>query len=64
VTQVPTKRRAVRIPGRDPVRNADPLARFYLDNDPIVQQVTTPKSAEQQAMQRALRDALAGKGRD
>jgi hypothetical protein len=64
VTQVPAKRRAVRVPGRDPVREVDPLARFYLDNDPIVQQVTTPKSPEQLAMQRALRDALAGKGRD
>lgn|GEM_PF-6239128 len=51
----------MRVPGRDPVRESDPLARFYADDDPRVAQVTTPKSAERLAMQRALRDALAGK---
>lgn len=55
------RRKPVRVPGRDPVRESDPLARFYADDDPRVAQVTTPKSAERLAMQRALRDALAGK---
>lgn len=55
------RRQPVRVPGRDPVREVDPLARFYLDDDPRVQPVTTQKSAEQRAMAARLRDALAGK---
>lgn len=63
MTQVPVKRSAARVPGRDPVREVDPLARFYLDDDPRVQQVTTLKTVEQRATETQLRDALAGKVR-
>jgi hypothetical protein len=55
------RRQPVRVPGRDPVREVDPLARFYLDDDPRVQQLTTPGSAEQRVLVARLRDALAGK---
>jgi hypothetical protein len=52
------KRRAVRVAGRDPAREVDPLALFQLDDDPRVQQVTTPKTGQQWAMERHFYNEL------